>query len=919
MKKILYMLMLMMMIALIAVPTAFADSPEITIISPSADEFFNDAQLASSSLITIEATVTDDIEVVEIVVSLNSVELDFSEFEFHEEGDLTGLLDSAEYADGEYTLEILAIDSEANEAIASVDFVIDTGVPTITITTTDAIEFHMDDVELSFTLTETYSSTLTCSLWFDTEVDGIVDIFSLDIITTDDFAVGDVIYSYEASLAVDEYEYYFLCSDEAGNGVGSDILTFSSADLEAPAIYSESVVEGQILDSSDLPLIFIFEVLDGNSYIDEFSAVFTSDYIVYEASSIFEEGASGADDDVDMFYEYLFEDDSVLADGLYSLVMTGSDIYGNTVVEELSFTVDTTAPVVTIVESITMDSDNYWTVDSFDEFIDFTVTDSADLLGDFECDLDMAITGFATAYTVGTVTVEASGSAEIAIDADLWDLTIALDADYPSPIDASTFDGFIACYDAAGNQEFTEDGDEFFTLEFENSGPIIEFVYPDSTTAFGTSEVQEFEVIVTDFFGDDIDSGTFTVIDASGAETELTDMTTEGDSVFVSFDPSGFSDGEYELSVTATDVTGEESTASQLFYIDTVGSEVVSISPGDGDFIVADAETFIVTVSDASSFVSTVTFYDADDHGLFTTVDYTTAGQTEFGLVIDFSGTSDGDIFSFDVVATDAAGNAGDEFTISVTVDDVDPVISSFTCSDVTVDASSTCVCLATDDNDVVTTAITGDETDTAGAMMPICTATDAAGNSVSSLEGDVIFTVSAATTTSSSGGSGGGGSGSSSRSECEDGKDNDGDGLFDLDDPGCSNSDDDSETDNVCTESWTCTAWAVCSEDGSQDRSCYDANACEFKESRGQVDVVTTVAAPTDARSCTYVAEATVEVTETTTAVDTTETGNSGNLLTGAITGGFVDTAKGLAAPIGIIAAIAVVLAGSMFFRKKK
>ncbi|MBT4446659.1 hypothetical protein HOC96_05395 [archaeon] len=918
MKKIQYMLMLMIVV-LLAIPTALADSPIASITSPSADEFFNAEDLATSSLISIEATVTDDTEIAEITLGLNSEELDFSDFEYLDSGELTGTIDASELADGEYTFEIVAVDIDGDEGYAEVDFVIDAGIPTITITTAEATEFHMDDVELEFTLTETYSSTLFCGLWFDTEIDGVVDIVSLDVIVLDDFDVGDVTFSYDGSLAVDEYEYYFLCVDEAENSAESDILTFSSADLESPAIYSEDIFEGQILDSSDMPFIFVFQVFDDNSFIDDFTAVFTSDSVVFEPSLIEIDSESGDLEDNDMYYIYSFEDDSVLADGLYSLVMTGSDIYGNTVVEELSFTVDTTAPVVTIVESITMDSDNYWTVDSFDEFIDFTVTDSADLLGDFECDLNMVITGFASEYTVGTVTVEASGSAEIAIDADLWDLTIALDADYPSPIDASTFDGFIACYDAAGNQEFTEDGDEFFTLEFENSGPIIEFVYPDSTTAFGTSEVQEFEVIVTDFFGDDIDSGTFTVIDASGAETELTDMTTEGDSVFVSFDPSGFSDGEYELSVTATDVTGEESTASQLFYIDTVGSEVVSISPGDGDFIVADAETFIVTVSDASSFVSTVTFYDADDHGLFTTVDYTTAGQTEFGLVIDFSGTSDGDIFSFDVVATDAAGNAGDEFTISVTVDDVDPVISSFTCSDVTVDASSTCVCLATDDNDVVTTAITGDETDTAGAMMPICTATDAAGNSVSSLEGDVIFTVSAATTTSSSGGSGGGGSGSSSRSECEDGKDNDGDGLFDLDDPGCSNSDDDSETDKVCTESWTCTAWAVCSEDGSQDRSCYDANACEFKESRGQVDVIETVAAPTDARSCTYVAEATVEVTETTTAVDTTETGNSGNLLTGAITGGFVDTAKGLAAPIGIIAAIAVVLAGSMFFRKKK
>ncbi|MBT6761507.1 hypothetical protein HOA92_00555, partial [archaeon] len=192
----------------------------------------------------------------------------------------------------------------------------------------------------------------------------------------------------------------------------------------------------------------------------------------------------------------------------------------------------------------------------------------------------------------------------------------------------------------------------------------------------------------------------------------------------------------------------------------------------------------------------------------------------------------------------------------------------------------------------------------------------DAAGNTATS---ETTFTVSAPVTSSSSGG-GGGGSGSSSRSECEDGLDNDGDGLFDLDDPGCSNRDDDSEEDVVCTESWTCTAYSVCSEDGSQDRNCYDANACEFKESRGQVDVVETSAMPDESRSCTVEATTTsnIEAEDPVVEEQTQEEANSGNLLTGAITGVFDGNFKSLAKPAVIIFAIAVLVGLGIFARKK-
>ncbi|MCB9362274.1 hypothetical protein H6504_02465 [Candidatus Woesearchaeota archaeon] len=82
----------------------------------------------------------------------------------------------------------------------------------------------------------------------------------------------------------------------------------------------------------------------------------------------------------------------------------------------------------------------------------------------------------------------------------------------------------------------------------------------------------------------------------------------------------------------------------------------------------------------------------------------------------------------------------------------------------------------------------------------------------------------------SSSGGGGGGSRGGSSgfisnKKQCEDGKDNDGDGLIDLQDNGCTKETDDDESDE-CVENWVCGNWNLC-VDGKQTRSCYDTSEC--------------------------------------------------------------------------------------------
>ena len=81
------------------------------------------------------------------------------------------------------------------------------------------------------------------------------------------------------------------------------------------------------------------------------------------------------------------------------------------------------------------------------------------------------------------------------------------------------------------------------------------------------------------------------------------------------------------------------------------------------------------------------------------------------------------------------------------------------------------------------------------------------------------------------SGGGGGGGGGSivvvkGNLSECNDGLDNDNDGLIDLNDLGCSNVFDISENEIICESVWECGEWSECN-DGLESRRCLDISYC--------------------------------------------------------------------------------------------
>ncbi len=151
-----------------------------------------------------------------------------------------------------------------------------------------------------------------------------------------------------------------------------------------------------------------------------------------------------------------------------------------------------------------------------------------------------------------------------------------------------------------------------------------------------------------------------------------------------------------------------------------------------------------------------------------------------------------------------------------------------------------------------------------------VATCTIPAGLGFSLYKADATGTSGGSSGSTGSTGGGGGGGGAGSKVECNDNKDNDGDGLVDYPkDPGCTTGADTTEKETTCTEDWTCTSWSDCTDD-KQVRTCIDSNNCAGKT----VDVVNKKDKPAEEQVCGAAAEAAAAEAKAAGAAPSGETG---------------------------------------------
>ena len=208
-------------------------------------------------------------------------------------------------AEGEHTLLVKATDEAGNSITETITWVIDTTDPELSLEIETSTVTNSTAQEFEFTSSDATNIEFTCSLDGAGEVD-----------CQDGYAVTD--------LAEGEHTLLVKATDEAGNSI-TETITW-------------------VIDTTDPELSLEIETSTvTNSTAQEF--VFTSS----DATNIeFTCSLDGAGE-VDCQDGYAVTD---LAEGEHTLLVKATDEAGNSITEEITWTIDTTPPVTNVLSSV---------------------------------------------------------------------------------------------------------------------------------------------------------------------------------------------------------------------------------------------------------------------------------------------------------------------------------------------------------------------------------------------------------------------------------------------------------------------------------------------------------------------------------------------------------------------------------------
>ena len=862
---------------------------------------FNEPTISSVNLadgiseVDIEFYVEDDVGVadVELTVtdSLQTQTLSTTEVS---SGLFQSSFELSTVQEGTVRISVTASDAAGNTVVDFTEIEYDITEPTIEFVTEDSGVSNDGDFDITFIPSDNVAEELSCAL-HSGEVGDVITLSGSGDYT---FANGEeTTITIEGIGVTGEFMYYVACADEVENAAGSSEQTFSVIDITAPVIAFESPADGDSYDASGSSMTATVAITD-----DFYLESSTVSYSLLDSSGVSQASSTLTDIGSDQF-QFTF-DFSGLDDGWYTVEVSAEDYDGNAQSESIQIGYDILAPTVTLAAE--SEAEQY-----SDLVFTYSAEDSISQVMSCSLYLEDSATmlyGIGSSYSLITEDVNNQEEATFEITKSIWDSVVG-----SQPVEGNHYFS-VSCTDEAG----LTDVSETLEIEFVDAEPTVEITSPSAESSFGTEYVDGSSTLTIGVEADDmIGSISFVeLVILSDTLNNIPIMTDNSDGTY-SYDLTdlvGLSDETVELTAIAYDDDGRDGASSSITILVDTTSPIVSLSDEPAITQQSSSNLMAVNVIDASSYDVTI----ADESGVVMgTASSTSLGQET--IEVEYS-TADYADESLVIIVTveDDAGNIG-EYTTETYIDATAPTFSEFTCSDVKQGSDFSCVCSADDDasstalGSSVTTSVAADTSET-GEITAVCTAVDSQGNSATS---EATFDVSAVSSSSGSSGGGGGGGSSSSKRACADNIDNDGDGLVDLDDPGCSNSNDDSEIEIVCRESWVCTEWLACSIDGSQERTCYDTNACQFKEGRGQVDVVITSPMPSTSQSCEISDSAVIEEGSSDSVESEAEEG-PGNSITGAVIGG-TGNLKALVVPGIILLVIGIVTAGTYFVTKKK
>ena len=588
----------------------------------------------------IAGSVSDLNAIASLIVNLGSDDLDISDL-VDADGNFT--LDEAKLieingdalADGEYTLELTATDLAGNESVTEVSFILDRTTPELTISEPAANSNLADNNQLAGTVDEDLASLVYQFNNGEVELEIVNGAFNQSIDLT--------------GLSDGQYSLTLIATDRAGN-VSEETITVNldttPDDVTAPIVNLDLVADTGN-DSED-----------GVTNTPIISGTITDDSAIASVTASLGNTNLDISDLVDGDGNFTLNEaklaeinGSALGDGNYTLNIIAADEFGNQSTTTVSFTLDTTAPLLSadlLIDSGFDGGDNLTNNPHITGIVaDVQIASIIASLGNISLDINDLVGGD------GNFTLNEAKLAEINGSA-LGDGNYTLN---------------IIATDLAGNETAV---DVNFTLdrtapELIVSEPVVNSNLADNNQLAGTVN-EDLASLVYQFNNREVELEL-----VNGEFTQDLDLT-------------GLADGQYTLTLIATDKAGNVSQETIAVNLDTTPDDVTAPLINAGlvfdtgnsgiDGITFDPEIF-GSIADESEITTLVASLDGVN--FIDVTDLLNNNGGNFSLDSDALATinngtalTDGE-YNLELIATDAVGNESDITTVNFVLDTIAP------------------------------------------------------------------------------------------------------------------------------------------------------------------------------------------------------------------------------------------------------
>jgi hypothetical protein len=289
-----------------------------------------------------------------------------------------------------------------------------------------------------------------------------------------------------------------------------------------------------------------------------------------------------------------------------------------------------------------------------------------------------------------TFTLAEGSDVALSIDPSTGEVTLSTDPDHEAQ---SSYNFAVIATDAAGN--VSEAQSVILEInDLDDAAPTI----TSGDTAITIDENSGAEQVVytatADDSGDDVSDAPITFSLSSDSDVALTIDASTGE-VTLSTDPDHETQAIYSFAVIATDAAGNVSEAqSVILEINDLDDAAPTITSGDTAIMIDEN-------SGAEQVVYTATADDSGDDVADSPITFTLASDSDVALSIDpltgavtLSDDPDHEaqsVYSFAVIATDAAGNVSEAQSVILEINDLDDAAPTITSGDtaITIDENS--------------------------------------------------------------------------------------------------------------------------------------------------------------------------------------------------------------------------------------